>query len=412
MRRSSPEQKVTAAYLALCPPHDAFVWLRDRAPKTAAETRRIGVFPEVSGLEEAVLLRRRDPLIDLGLARYGRTRSVVKRVFARGGSAVRIATWSNTSGSSFPTATGVFGDDRELEDLARAGEDAELQALARNPVIADRVLVDLLTRKEAFAALDDRRFRLALFALSENPRLKEDHDETHLDGWADHMHGKVFTRVWALAASLPAEEFWVHVLESLLRASKPPVGVKEEDVRALLARWRIDRPREEGRSYRPGGGFFVRSRIADLLEPDPSLATDSDIAVRLSYWRRFDPRAHPSWPDDLAAEAASQDDEMRGHDFIIEAVRNPALWRTEQLRQKLSTVCWGAPDKHHSMDMPNAYRKQEVLMRERHPDWFRDEVPEAITPSPAPTPPPSTGTGTSAQARATGRWPFGRRVGG
>lgn len=370
---STPEQKLQAAYLAHCPPYAAYEWLRGHAPKTAAEAREIR--SSLDGgpiLAEYVLLRRRDPLIDLGVALYGRTPRAVRRAFLRGGSGVRIAAWSNVCAHG-PLMTGIWADERDLGALARMGSKSELRAMAANPCLGDHMITDMLAREGVYAELTEARWVQCLFGLATNPRLAEKYGpDRPMDGYAEYVHGRVFQDVWKLAARVPAEQEWASVLEMLLRHCRVPHGLDKE-AESIIARWRIDAACQfDAKYYRPGPSFYLRTRLGDLLKPDEMLLDSEDRALRLSYWKRFDPEKRPDWPTDVR-RAFDAGTELDAHEILNAAMWNDKLWRSEKQREMLHSVCWAAPDERHSMDMPNLYRAAERRFRQGHPDWFRDE---------------------------------------
>lgn len=86
--------EIEAAYLTHCSADAAYGWRRNRQPKT--DTRRPSVDIEESrAVLEYLLLHRRDPLIDLGLARFAENHLVLGRVYVRGNIRVRCAARAN-----------------------------------------------------------------------------------------------------------------------------------------------------------------------------------------------------------------------------------------------------------------------------------------------------------------------------
>ena len=62
------------------------------------------------------------------------------------------------------------------------------------------------------------------------------------------------------------------------------------DVHASIARWRIDdKPVHAEKWYEMSPSFYLRSTIADLLEADDDLLGSDDLALRRSFYRRFQP---------------------------------------------------------------------------------------------------------------------------
>jgi hypothetical protein len=132
-----------------------------------------------------------------------------------------------------------------------------------------------------------------------------------------------------------------------------------------LSRWYIDDASENSTNNPPAFqyGFYLRTRIADLLKPDGALLTSTDAALRASFYRRFDPRRAPDW-----AKFAERDGEV----FLEAALMNGLIWKSEVDRETLSQLCWDHPDSKSDMVMPNFFRAREDIMRSDHPDWFSD----------------------------------------
>jgi len=167
------EQKLHAAHVSLCSAEAAFEWLRSQAP-TYTDGTDYSRDAE-SSLSEYVLFRRGGPLIDLGLARYARNQSIVRRVHQRGGSAVRLAAWSNVAGGTGYSASGIWAQKSDMACLARSGTLSEIKAFSGNPSISEGSIEDIVKRKDAFSGLTEGRWIKGLQGLSENPRMAEEY---------------------------------------------------------------------------------------------------------------------------------------------------------------------------------------------------------------------------------------------
>ncbi len=380
MARPTYEQKLNAAYLAACTPQAAYEWLKWSAPKNTAEARR-DLWSTSSKFEEYVLLRRANRLIDLGIARYGRDAKMVRRAFVRGNAGTRIAAWSNISEQMMSPA-GIWATNEDLQALVARGNIAEITAFATNPSLNEGTLENLMLRKSGFSALSDPQYALVLFSLSKNPRMTEAYgDERPMDGYAEFSHGKPFQIAWGLAALLPTDEVWPATLERLL-AKCPKAFYKPEEAWAMIKRWRLDKPKVPGeKRYYPGPSFHLRSCLADLLKADDTLLKSDDLALRLSYYRRFSPYQNKSWDEDIRREFSIGETEP-----IYAAMENRELWVTSELREKLRSLAWSAPDEHHDLMVPNVFKGKLRELREKYPRLFKDEDEETPLPPPPPVP--------------------------
>ena len=183
------------------------------------------------------------------------------------------------------------------------------------------------------------------------------YDETYLDGYSDYSYHKVFSCAWQLAATVPTTPRWANVLYYLLNTCHPPHGV---DPTAMIKRWYF--PTESADQV--DAGYFLRSRLADLLAADKALLGARDSALRCSFYRRFRPTDFPTW-----FKFADSD---QGH-FLDSALHNPNLWREESDRETLSQLSWNHPDARSDLMMVNQHRAVEGRMREQHPEWFNGQ---------------------------------------
>ena len=297
-------------------------------------------------LLEFILGRRGELLIDWGLARFGCSPKVVQSVFGRGNAATRIAAAANPRGAISPPQRG---------NILRQDKWPILRALLQNAHLPGEFFTNFLTRKEGFADISDDRFRLVLQAISGNKRFRRPYDERHMNGYAEYLYAQVGQAAWDLVKTVPVTQSWAATLERFLIDCERLYQLDGLD--SALARWGIDDPNKD--SANPS--FYLRSLIADYLNADDTLLLAGDLALRMSFYRRFLPQKFPNWSDFL---------ERDGEEFVRSALENPHLWRSEGERAKLRQVCWAAPDPKSYMNMPNSFRAREDRYRKTDPAWF------------------------------------------
>ena len=145
---SDYKKLITATFLAHCSPDKAYKWLSEnwKAPQG-----QVFNFWERSKLSrdrkilEYLLLRRKNSLIDLGLAQYGLTPYILRKVFARGRAGVRCSVLANPVlfDSSILRSAPVV----DLAAVVKRGNRRELEALALNPYLPDEFYEHLLTSR-------------------------------------------------------------------------------------------------------------------------------------------------------------------------------------------------------------------------------------------------------------------------
>jgi hypothetical protein len=345
----STEQIVDAKFLSVCPPTEAVQWLR--AARSGIGTTNSITRKDYSH-QEKTLADRNDPYIDFGLARYGTSEAAGRIVYARGDLGIRCAYLVHFPGGGFAWRNNfelASSPPQELEELC---------ALVKNPSLADETFKKCFEKQKVFEPLTDEAFQSVLVAVSDNDRLMTPYDDKYMDGYADYSYHSVFEAAWKMTLTAPITAKWASVLYHLLYRCLPPHSF---DAVTAIKRWYFP-PTKEGemRDY----GFYLRSRLADLLKADDALLKSRDAALRTSFYRRFDPGAYRRWPDFVS------DVEY----FLDNAVRNKLLWRGRELRSVLNKLCWDHPDPHSSLEMPNAYNSVEDLMLKEHPEWFEDDA--------------------------------------
>lgn len=336
-------------------------------------------------LEEALRLRR-DPLVDLTLAQYGRHMDSVRPIFqnALPGSALRLATLSNRNFTNalfsyFPS--GLFA---ELEDKIQwliSAEEVELAALFSNPTLSDRFLRSILEQENEFSRVPDDRFRYIVSILAYNKRMSTPRESIYMDGQDEHDYDSVFQAAWALSMKAELTIQWAHALcwlyANLLRKGSymmKPLEVAE--------RWRPDpanvalvaKDRENTTDGFLSPFEMVRTGLARLAgETDHKLLGD----LLTHEDRAFRAAAYIDYPINQGNIDAAY--ERDGELVFQSAIGNEHLWRNVEGREMLRSLSWTVcnADKSSHLDAPNQFRSTEQQMEKLHPEWFRDEPKQA-----------------------------------
>lgn len=310
------------------------------------------------------MVRRKNPLIDLGIARFGHSSEAIRRVFRRGGFGVRCAALSNAHIGPSGLIHDGWLEEKDIKEIIRSGTKAELESLAKNRFLNDDALEQLIERKETFADLSDDQYIHMLLWLGCNPRMSAECDRRNFDGWAEYRHERVFSLAWELARNLPTTKTNAYVLYELLQNTAVPVGYDNPE--EVLERWRIENdPKDGSRSL--ATSYFLMTRLADVLEADDKLLNSNDHAVRESFYRRLSPWQFKNWPTFI-----ERDGEL-AFDGLVE---NDELWRSTENRKLLRDVAWKVPDPHSSMNAPRTLVAVQERKRSQHPEWFAEEDAE------------------------------------
>jgi hypothetical protein len=317
---------------------------------------------------ERSLLSRKNNLINLGLALYGKIPAIAYELYALGGIEIQLAVLGSKSiGVGFrpwiinkdviPSLIKCETD--ELNSDSEKIQHSLLSRLLKNRHIPDRVLESLFKREEPFDNASDEMWSRLLQYASYNERLSTPYDEAWMDGFADFSYHAVFHAGWNVSMSLPvtmetANTMWV------LANSLVPKSLSL-DVFEAVERWRSDNEQEDKKYSK------VRAALLKLIQPYTSefkeLVKSNDVGYRISFYNRVSSIS----PENLI-EWYEKDDEV----FLDCATQNKFFFKDSNVRNTLNKLCWDHPDERSSMDYPNYFKVTEERLMSEHPEWFKD----------------------------------------
>ena len=363
------EKRIEATYLSYCSPQAAYEWLYERRILD-----HYGYCASFDKALEYILLKRNEPLIDLGIAKYGHSDRGIQTVFKRGDVGMKCAALGNPHVGYVKgcNGNGLGVSEQRLERRAiRYGTNAEQEALIKNPNLGENVIEDLLKRKGLFDNASDNVYIQYLKWLGQNPRMKLTYaltgQEIHQhDMFAECRHDGIIHLAWKLAETLPATQNFAMALYNLLLGTYEITNIYK-DYPSLIERWRIEDGAESGEpSNYPS--YYLRSRIADQAKPNDKLLNSRDFAERESFYRRFSPYDYKKWPSFI------QEDGEKAFDSIV---LNDNLWRSGEHRKKLEEIAFeNLPDSVRAIHRMGSFKSIEKDRRARHPNWFLEENQE------------------------------------
>ena len=262
------EAIIDGKFLSVCPVTEAVAWLKEKRGGKSKLTSLS--HPDSASSQETVLAERDDPYIDFGLARYG-TSEACKPVYERGDLGIKCTFLAHFPNGGY--ALSFQGFFFKLS-ATQPSEVNELCALVTNPTLADRIFEDCFEKKGAFASLSEENYQMVLASVADNRRLMTPYDETYFDGYSRFSYHQVFHQAWNLAARVPNTVDWANILYNLTYRCLPPLGF---DPMPIFPRWHFEV--KEGSDHK-NSGFFLRSRLADVLEPNDILLKSTDPALR------------------------------------------------------------------------------------------------------------------------------------
>jgi hypothetical protein len=197
MRDEKTNSLIEGKYLSVCSPEMAYQWLRSRTPDTSVYRNApcIGVSGDHDHYE-TILLERNDPLIDFGLARYGWSIEVAKKLYERLDHAAKCAMRAYHLSQGGPAEPFLEMDVSNEESLR------ELIAWIYNPYHGDDFFDDLFNKTGVFERLADDSYLTLIYLAGRNKRLSTPYESLSLDGWDEYRYHEVFHQAWKLARAL------------------------------------------------------------------------------------------------------------------------------------------------------------------------------------------------------------------
>lgn len=368
----APSLYRNAAFLASCSEDSAVAWLRDR-PVTISKVSGTIDTPKDAHILEYILLRRRSIVIDLALAEYGRSATILNRVYRRSSGAIRVTACSNASLFVGDIFADFWRIDEQLPwDIVFDGPIAELRAVCENPGINSGFYSDLIEtwqpegqRKEDARCLPENRYIAVLNFLAANPRISQSREESaerhFMDMGAEAEYNRFYRAAWELAEKAPVTLPWANALANLYLTLHAPWDCIEEPS-AVLDRWH---PADEGKY---AATRRVRMAIAmRFMKPSLEQLKSADPSIRQAFYRSFDPDAKEfrelSWNDWID----------RDPHIYYDISANDRVWASKRGRSKLETMLWHGSEKNSDLTMIGFYKERIEELQAKHSHWFADD---------------------------------------
>ncbi len=368
-------------WLSYANPDTVFEWLRKQKP----------VY-EYSPKIQQVLIERREPLINLGLALYAKlTSDTALRLFRNGDTTVQMAVlagpsvgvdFGNRHRNPFPSLRPWIDKSGILRELLQSFDDniELLGFLFSNESIPIYLLTSLYERTDPFNELTDEQWIRAIELTISNPAVSNStyrntsifRDKTM--PMPRYGAEDVFDAAWKLFNTVPVNEDSARILSCLGEILAPngawliPSAPSNMDVLATKNRWNAE--------SNDGYGYFRRCRAAlgRLLE-DEKLKDSDDIALRQAYYA--DNLWNSCKPEEVR-EAFEKDKDK----FLEVAIENLSFYRYKDVRDELRQCChdyafkdeYLEPDGGSSGDIYslNRFDVQSDLLERKHPELFPD----------------------------------------
>lgn len=330
---------------------------------------------------EAKLLLKNDNFIDITLAQYCLFHQTAQKLFSKSISdnniTLRLACISNrsfgrTRWGVYELPLALFGNSNKegLESWFRTITLKEIDALFRNETIDDSFLTEFISFENGlWNVLDDEKRLQVLNSLRYNSRIGKKY-EGPMDGYAEYLHGKLFSVIWDLAKKLPVEKQWARALGDLLE--KTYDSRYEFDSLDVAKRWNLTEPDEKKKQFLSGFESIRFALYKDVIQDiygkgktNKIHYANDDIAYRACAYVQTDMEE-----DDI--NEAYKKDGLLAIEYML---RNLSVWRNVKTRKVLHDICWDADgvfnDNH--LDCANMFNWKEEELSKKYPDWFLDK---------------------------------------
>ena len=343
-----------------------FEWLREQKPCF----RFLDKAEEI----ETTLIRRNEPLINLGLALYATDLSdeTSLSLFRNNDRTIKKAALSG--GIRLSSSFYWYERHEVLDEILNSFDEELLEPLLSNESIGDDLLVSLYEREKPFNSLTDEQWLTAIAFTASNPRISTPLDELPWDGTYYFRYCQVFTAGWKLFETLPVNKNSAAVL-SRLGKNLVPDKPHDMDVFATIKRWEVEDDGESNGLINlyvrcryilakliGCGAFAVKDSLKDVGTEFESLKDSDDLALRQSYYSRF---------REYKPEEVRKLFEKDNNKFLNVAIYNTTLYMNEDVREELRQCCSDYEAQYENL-YPESFDAQVERLTKEHPEWFPD----------------------------------------
>ena len=344
------------------------------------ELKKLGARPrlEILGRDdrfETVLVRRNQPLINLGLACYGTNKDVFAALYrhsldpakseadAKYKEGIRIGCLSNVTlpqAHFIPNFPKELIGEQETFRIISDGKGSETLALLRNPSVSEKFLEELYQRAGVFAQIpEERRADLVAYSAN-NQRLKTRKDTEDMPDMG--LYG-IHKAIFSMLETAPVERLWLNRLWDFLGHLDFQDVASPERIEHVLFRWaELDDRDSEGK---PSEGFRTtlplkdefRCEIAALygrgFEGDHAVQIGSpkakDVALRCAYYGK----------GDMTAKEMKAGFKRDGDAFTFAVLFNPKIYFRRELQQLVEEEFLAGNE------LWSLYERHKALVKER-----------------------------------------------
>jgi hypothetical protein len=357
------DRLIEAKRLSLCSPEYVYDYLEKHASD------------ELSGMFFETLLNRNNELIKLGLAIFCNDGEILRKLFyesasAQDGEVLRCAVFSNPHCDFGMYLFGTFKKE-ELKGILEKATDAELVAIMGNKSIEGHELTDIFKHSGwAENLTDEQWFSCCVYALHENPNLRNDYESLHAgyhDGMMAAAHSAALEAAWQLLQTVPltfkSAVNLVNAFDDFPRILLH-YNCSDDFFMKVFSRWKSDDPELEnsfGELRR-----CIAAYVPSSMKLHGWMADHEDKYIRLGHYSSFDTHE----PEQLEKYYVRD-----GGGFIKMAIYNNHLYKDDKVRKRLRELivehCEGFELHMFNQTLKNLEEKEpnKYLL-----EWEKEEV--------------------------------------
>jgi hypothetical protein len=334
---------------------------------------------------EKLLLKRQDRLIDLALAQFAGTSSVVSDLYKRTAGGAQ-----NPEDESYQTGLRVAClsnrrlhwsldlQEFDVDTLMAKGLTPEATALLANPSVPSKILVSLYTKADCFAPVDEVMWLNMVDTSARNERLNADYsNDEGPDLSLLHIHKAIFQFLEMAPVSVRSAYTVVHLLGAL----DPQHTCWPEAIEHVLQRWRAVEF-----EWEPWRGHFSHLTLNDEMscliaalygkkstnvKDGPRYfgsPNDEDIAMRCAFYGGSDELSL----DQLKAGFARDKDV-----FVFAVLKNLYVLLDKEKRAFIESHLFGNwITREYQRRCEQIHRENRYFDKRPVSDWLRNNVPD------------------------------------
>jgi len=323
-------------------------------------------------LIDRVLLRRGQPLIDLGLAKYSLSRFVVKRLFYRS-KLLRSSVMTNPHvGPGTHHSWGRLISNEEVYDILARGETDTVGCLLENKTCSVNFLRSVATREEPFRSLAEKDWGLLIYHILQNPLVTQAKEVEYSFLQFDHDmdHRGLVKDLWELLSTVEPDPFWTLIYFD--KIDSLPLAFSF-DYDGVFQKWKEALPK-----VKPGlpEEDFLRG-IARGIESSYPNVIEGASEIRMQFYQKM---------TQDEAEHIEEFLQLDGILFLENFYKNANFWRNEKGRSILASTSsvWRRKEEMSMSDgqMDWVYYETNQRKFEKEcPEWFEESSLEDDQPS-------------------------------